>query len=77
MDSTFWNHNTIPASVTGHQGKHCRLSKKRHGTMDDLAVTAEHHFALFLTEKAAQTVKFHHDAEHMENKQKRVLKLCS
>lgn len=42
--------------------------------MDDLAVTAEHHFELFLTEKAAQIVKFHHDAERTDHKQERVLK---
>lgn len=45
--------------------------------MCDLAATAEHHFVLFLTEKAAQTVKLHHDAEHMEHKQEKVLKFSS
>lgn len=45
--------------------------------MSDLAVTAEHHLAFFLTEKTAQNVKFHHYAEHTEYKQEKVLKLSS
>lgn len=40
-------------------------------------MTSEHHFELLLTEKTVQTLKFRHNAKHMEHKQENILKLSS